>query len=56
MESKELNISFYKAGNGVSARINLPKKWIVDMGLKPEDKSVEVCYDEETKIITIKKK
>lgn len=56
MESKELNISFYKAGSGISARVNLPKKWIVDMGLSPENKNVEVIYDEETKTISIKKK
>lgn len=56
MEKKELNISFYKAGSGVSARINLPKKWINDMNLNPEDKNVEVSYNEKTKTISIKKK
>lgn len=56
MEKKELNISFYKAGSGVSSRINLPKKWINDMELNENEKTVEVVYDEEKKSITIIKK
>ncbi|MHD0313959.1 AbrB/MazE/SpoVT family DNA-binding domain-containing protein [Fusobacterium ulcerans] len=57
MEKRDLNISFYKAGNGgTSNRITLPRKWINDMGISENDKRVEVFYDEETKIITIVKK
>lgn len=57
MEKRDLNISFYKAGNsGVSNRITLPRKWIMDMGISENEKSVEVTYDETTKTITIVKK
>lgn len=56
MEKKELNISFYKAGNGISSRINLPKKWINDMEINEKEKTVEVVYNEEKKSITIIKK
>lgn len=57
MEKRELNISFYKSGNGgISSRLAIPIKWIKDMELNQNDKTVEVYYDEETKVITIQKK
>lgn len=57
MEKRDLNVSFYKAGNGgVSNRITLPRKWVSDMGISESEKSVEVTYNEETKTITIVKK
>ena len=57
MEKRELNISFYKAGNaGVSNRITLPRKWIQSMEITENDKMVEVYFDDENKTITIKKK
>ena len=55
MEKKKRNISFYKAGGGVSTRINLPKEWINEMGLTTENKEVELIYDKEKQTITIKK-
>lgn len=56
MEEKELNVSFYKAGGGVSTRINLPKKWTKDMEILEDDKTIIMTYDEEKKTITISKK
>lgn len=57
MEKRDLNISFYKAGNGgISTKMNLPKKWIEKMGITPENRGVEVIFDEEKQIITIIKK
>ncbi len=57
MEKRELNISFYKAGNnGISTKMNLPKKWVENMGISPENRAVEVSYDEKKKTIIIKKK
>lgn len=57
MERRDLNVSFYKAGNGgISSRITLPRKWVSDMGISENEKSVEVTYDEITKTITIVKK
>lgn len=56
MEEKELNVSFYKAGGGVSTRINLPKKWTKDMEIVEDDKTIIMTYDEEKKTITISKK
>lgn len=56
MEKRDLNVSFYKAGNGISTRISLPKKWINDMELTEDVREVELVYDEEKKTITISKK
>ena len=57
MEKRDLNISFYKAGNqGISTRMTLPKKWVQNLGVTPEDRAVEVSFDEKTKAIIIKKK
>lgn len=54
-EERDLNISFYKAGNaGISSRITLPRNWVKDMGLTPEDKAVKVKYEDG--VITIEKK
>ena len=39
MEKRDLNISFYKAGNGgISTRINLPKKWVEKIGVSNEER------------------
>lgn len=57
MEKRDLNISFYKAGNGgISTKMNLPKKWIEKMGISQEERGVEVIFDEDKKTITIMKK
>ena len=55
MEKRDLNISFYKAGNGgISTRINLPKKWVEKIGVSNEE--IELILDEEKQTITIMKK
>ena len=56
MEKRDLNVSFYKAGNGVSARLNLPKKWMNSMNITPEEKQITLEFDEEKQIIILKKK
>ena len=57
MEKRDLNISFYKAGNnGISTKMNLPKKWVEKLGVTPDDRAVEVIFDEKMRAIVIKKK
>lgn len=56
MEERELNVSFYKAGNGIATRINLPKTWVNKLDITSEDRKVIVKFDEENEIITICKK
>lgn len=57
MEKRDVNISFYKAGNGgISNRITLPKKWVEKIGITPENRAVEIVLDEENDSIVIKKK
>lgn len=55
-EKRELNVSFYKAGNGIGTRMTLPKPWLSKMGVTKEEKKVELIFDEETKEILIRKK
>lgn len=57
MEKRDVNISFYKAGNGgISNRITLPKKWVEKIGITTENRSVEIILDEKNNSIVIKKK
>ena len=57
MEKRDVNISFYKAGNGgISNRITLPKKWEEKIGNPPDNRAVEIILDEENDSIIIKKK
>ena len=57
MEKRDLNISFYKAGNGgISTRINLPKKWVEKIGVSNEERGIKLILDEEKQTITIMKK
>lgn len=57
MEKRDVNISFYKAGNGgTSNRITLPKKWVEKIGITPDNRAVEIILDEENDSIIIKKK
>ena len=56
MEERKLKVIFGKSGSGsISPRISLPMSWIKDMGLSQEKREVKVEYDENQKIITIKK-
>lgn len=56
MEKRPLNISFYKAGNGKASRLTIPIPWLRKMGITEEEKAVMLEFDEENKIITIRKK
>lgn len=57
MEKRDVNISFYKAGNGgISNRITLPKKWVEKIGITPDNRAVEIILDKENDSIIIKKK
>lgn len=56
MEKRILKILFSKSGNGYpSPKINLPTKWIKDMGVSEENRDVSITYDEEKKEIIIRK-
>lgn len=56
MEKRDLNISFYKAGGTLATRLNIPIPWIKKMGLTPEEKRIELIFDEEKEEIIIRKK
>ncbi len=57
MEKRDLKISFNKNGTGsFTPKISLPKKWIDKMNLTQEEREIEVCFNEDTKEITIRKK
>lgn len=57
MKKRDVNISFYRAGNGgTSNRITLPKKWVEKIGITPDNRAVEIILDEENDSIIIKKK
>lgn len=44
-ETRELNITYNKSGSGsISTRISLPKTWIDNMNVTPEDRSVKVTF------------
>ena len=56
MEVRNLKIIFNKSGDGyLSGKLSIPMTWLKDMGLTPEDREVEVVYNEETKSFTTKK-
>lgn len=56
MEVRKLKIIFNKSGDGyMSGKLSVPMTWLKDMGLTPEDREVEVIYNEETKSFTTKK-
>ncbi|RRD38794.1 AbrB/MazE/SpoVT family DNA-binding domain-containing protein [Leptotrichia sp. OH3620_COT-345] len=56
MEKRNRNISFYKAGNGVATRVNVPITWLKELGITENNKTVELVLDKENKTICIKKK
>ena len=57
MEKRDLNISFYKAGNGgISNRITLPKKWVEKLGITENDRIIELLFDEDNDQLIIRKK
>ena len=57
MERRDSKISFSKSGNGIGAKITFSMPLLRKIGITPENKEVEVIYDEEEeKIIILKKK
>lgn len=56
MEKRNLNISFYKAGNGKASRLNIPITWLRELGITESEKEIELIYDKEKKVICIKKR
>lgn len=56
MEKRDLNISFYKAGGTLATRLNIPIPWIKKIGLTPEERGIELIFDEEKEEIIIRKK
>lgn len=56
MEERKLKIIFNKSGDGyLSGKLSIPMNWLKDMGLTPEDREVEVTYNEKTKTFVTKK-
>ncbi len=56
MEVRNVKIMFNKDGHGSdTTKISLPIKWIRDMGISPNDREVDLKYDEKTKKIIIEK-
>ena len=53
---QDLNISFYKAGNGTATRLTVPITWLRKLGVTPEDRTVELFFDEENNQLILKKK
>ena len=48
----------YRKPNGKSGdqySITLPKEFVMKMGITPEDRNVEIIFNEKTKVIFIKK-
>lgn len=48
----------YRKPNGKSGdqySITLPKKFVIKMGVNPDDRNVEISFNEKTKVISIKK-
>ena len=56
MEKRDAKISFIKSGNGMGAKIILSIPLLKKLGITPDDREVEVVYDEENGEITIKKR
>lgn len=56
METRELNVSFYKAGNGTASRLNVPITWLRKLGITQETKEILLMLDEEKNQIIIKKR
>ena len=56
MERRDLNVSFYKAGGTLATRLNLPIPWVKKLGITPEEKGIELIFDEENEQLIIRKK
>jgi len=56
MEKRDSKVSFGKAGNGIGSKVTLPMPWLKIMNVSPEDREIELFFDEEKKQIIIQKK
>ena len=57
MEKRDSKISYSRSGNGIGAKLPLSVPLLKKFGITPEEREVEVIYDElEQKIIILKKK
>ena len=56
-KKRDLNVSFYKAGNnGIATRITLPKPWLSEIGITEEERTIELIFDKENEQLIIRKK
>lgn len=53
---RNLNVSFSKARESTTTRVSVPITWLKDMGISPEERTLEVEYDSENKTIIMRKK
>lgn len=56
MEYRKRNISFNKAGgtakgNSYSPKLSIPKKWLNEMNVTPDDKTVDIIFNKQQIII-----
>ena len=56
MEVRNLKIIFNKSGDGyLSGKLSIPMTWLREMDITPEERNVNVQFDEENEQIIIKK-
>ena len=57
MKDRTLKIIFNKSGSGsITPKMNVPIRWLKDMGVNEQEREVVAEYDEERQQIIIKKK
>lgn len=56
MEKRTLNISFSKSGSGsIATRLSVPKSWLDKIEVSPEDRKIDLIFDEEKKEMILRK-
>ena len=56
MDKRETKVLFSKAGNGIGSKVTLPMPWLKKMDIVPENREIEMFFEEEKKQIIIQKK
>ncbi|MGL5592878.1 MAG: AbrB/MazE/SpoVT family DNA-binding domain-containing protein [Cetobacterium sp.] len=57
MEKREAKVLWSKSGKGSdTTRVTLPVSWIRQMGLTYDERELDICFDEKTETITLRKK
>lgn len=56
MDRRILKVSFSKAGTGMGAKLTLPIPVLRKLGITPEEREVELIFDEEKQVLEIRKK